>query len=306
MKDNTLIPLAYDHDGNVVTVKSAERGRQYVCPDCGGRLMFRNSGKTGKGSRRPHFAHIGDGEHPCTGESVLHAAFKEKAAALFRSLIEEKKPFPIEWKCSKCGADNKGNLLYMAASVDTEHDLGSCRPDVALLDENGTVVVALEVVVSHPPTEETLKYYKDHGIVLCRVDLDIENSDKYLADIAGTISHKGEISFCKNSSCINHNKNSVHRILYLSSRCPSCHQERRLFYTQVVSPVCPLYSDGLAPVELEQARRALPSGKAIAVNSSHYKYGWGISCGCSLVWHRRSPETYYDPKVGGFVRRKRL
>lgn len=268
--------------------------------------MFRNSGKTGPGSRRPHFAHIGDGEHPCTGESVLHAAFKEKAESLFRSLITEGKPLMMEWQCSVCGSKHHGNLLYMTASVDMEHDLGVCRPDVALLDENGNVVIAFEVVVSHPPKEETLRYYHDHGVVLCRVDLDVDRAEDYLADVLGTISRIGTISFCQNLRCVNYNKNAVHRVLFLSRRCPVCHCERRLFYAQVVSPVCPIVNDGLTPAEFKQAQRALPEGRPVIVNGQYNKYAWGISCGCSSARPRRSPETYYDPKVGGFVRHRRL
>lgn len=306
MREETLIPLAYNHGGNLVTVKTAIRGHQYVCPDCGGRLMFRNSGKTGPGSRRAHFAHIGADDHRCTGESVLHAVFKEKAATMLRSHIEEGKPFMIGWQCDKCGTNHQGNLLYMAISIDVEHDLGLCRPDVAILDRDGNVVVAFEVVVTHPPTEETLRYYHDHGIVLCRVDLEIDKADEQLADIAGTILQTAKISFCKNLQCANSNMNAVHRILYLSRQCPNCHRERRLFFTQVVSPVCSIVNDGLEPAELEQAKHALPTGKLVRVNGSYNQYAWGIPCGCSSTRPRRYPETYYDPKVGRFVRRRRL
>ena len=205
--------------------------------------MFRNSGRTGPGSRHAHFAHIGTDDHRCTGESVLHAVFKEKAATLFRSLIEGEMPFMIEWQCDRCGTYHQGNLLHMAESIDVEHDLGICRPDVAILDKNGNVRVAFEVVVTHPPTEEALRYYHDHGIVLCRVDLDVEKTGEQLDDIAGTILQAAKISFCKNPQCSNYSKNTIHRILYLSRQCPNCHRERRLFYTQIVSPVCPIVCD---------------------------------------------------------------
>lgn len=302
-----LIPLAYDQGGSLITVQDAVRGRQYICPDCKGRLMFRNSGLTGPGHRRAHFAHIDDGEHHCTGESVLHAAFKNKAAELFRTLIKDKKSFPVEWRCGVCGASHQGNLLYMASSVEIEHNLGRCQPDVAILDDKGDTVIAFEVVVSHEPTAETLAFYQNHGIVLCRVKLDAQRMEEQLSDIAGTISRSAQISFCNNYQCGNFNENDVHRLLRLSRECPHCHQERQLVYALLESPLGGIANDGLAPEEMEKAKHAIPHGEPLLVQGRFNQYGWGVPCGCSFVRSRRIPsDSYYDPRKGRIVRRRRL
>ena len=313
MKDETLIPIAYDNDGNIVTVKDAVRCQQYVCPDCGGRLMFRNSGKTGPGHRRPHFAHIDTGEHHCTGESVLHATFKHKSAELFRSLIAEGKPFPLEWTCSSCGAKHKGNLLYKVRSVEEEYRLGDCIPDVALLDAEGNTVVAFEVVVTHAPDEQVLTYYKTHGIVLFRVDLDLEKTEEQLVDIEGTIKKFGTISFCRNRQCKEYNPAaSPVSIQFVPRICRQCNKQYKRAEVLLDSPFGVFYIPDLNSEEVATASSLIRNDRCY--DTTGQLFGRKVhtirtACGCEIQKSKprsRYPEYYYDPKKGRFMRRRRL
>lgn len=66
-----LYTSAYDENQKLIKAKDAEKGNNFFCPECKGKMILRKSGKEGKGSKRPHFAH----KHlttNCTAEGVLH------------------------------------------------------------------------------------------------------------------------------------------------------------------------------------------------------------------------------------------
>lgn len=90
----------------------------------------------------------------------------------------------FQWICDKCGDRHEGNFFKKAVSVKMEYDLGDCRPDIALLDKNGQVVIVIEVIVSHRPSEEAMKYYNSHKIACVQIDisdfLDCENVEEKL------------------------------------------------------------------------------------------------------------------------------
>ena len=46
-----------------------------------------------------------------------------------------------------------------------EYNLDVCRPDIALLDKNNKPIFVIEVVVTHRPNPEVLKYYENHNVV---------------------------------------------------------------------------------------------------------------------------------------------
>lgn len=48
--------------------------------------------------------------------------------------------------------------------VETEHQLGAVRPDVALLDAEGKVLRVVEIVVTHEPDEVAWDTYSANGI----------------------------------------------------------------------------------------------------------------------------------------------
>lgn len=61
---------------NLIHINDAEKGKNYYCLICNNNYILRKSGKTGKGSKRPHFAHNRLTAN-CTPESVLHYSFKK-------------------------------------------------------------------------------------------------------------------------------------------------------------------------------------------------------------------------------------
>ena len=309
MEKNVLIKYALDCNGRVVRVDEASKGVKYYCPECGDRLKYRH-GKV----RKPHFAHI-NGEN-CTNESALHAIFKKKAAELFQKHIESGQVFSLSWSCPDCGFKYGSNLLHRAKNVIVEHDLGPCRPDVALLDQDGNTVVAFEVVVSHEPELGAIRYYDENGIVMVMVILD-KDEELDFNDVGSVIAERAKVSFCCNVGCRNFCPAKVDRkVIKEELTCPNCNQkfERLLALSQ--SPIGDFGIPDLTDAELADWRTL--SDRPANIIRLHTKW-FGkemltlrTRCACKpehqqrMAPKRMASEYYYDHRKGGFVRRRRL
>lgn len=220
-----LINYAFDSDKNIVFAKDAVKGVLYTCPECGEELVFKSSGKMGPGSRRPHFAHKCGGGSNCAPESILHSAFKTKTVDIFNEKLKSGcKDFIVNWKCRNCNKSYSGNLLFLAMDVKIEFDLGVCRPDVALLDSNGKIVIAVEIVNTHAPEEAVLKYYRDNGIVL--VQYNVTESD--LLDVEEKLKYPDDVSLCLDSKCKVYLASNIYRYfekLKLQLICKRCNSQ---------------------------------------------------------------------------------
>lgn len=162
-----LLPYAHDIDHNLVHINDSQKGQKYTCPHCGAELLL----KIGK-VRSAHFAHkvkIAD-ENRCS-ESVLHKQFKEKCSEVISIKIREKQELFFKWECGWCKQTQQNNLLSDVVEVVTEYNLGVCKPDIALLDKEGKVLMAIEIVYSHSPTEKSLKYYEENNIACLKVKI---------------------------------------------------------------------------------------------------------------------------------------
>ena len=225
--------IAFDEDKNIVFVENAVKGKNYFCPECNGRFVYKNSGKTGPGTKRPHFAHQSDVSN-CSPETILHASFKIKAAELLSERIAKGENFPIEWTCLQCNVKYPYNILFMAKHVKVEHDLKECRPDIALLDADGNAIAVIEVVVTHAPEENTLKYYHDNGIVL--VQYNVKETD--LLDIAEKLKHPDVVSLCLTENCMKNNASITKRVIYPQKmKCEHCQQEYDVYGVLIKTPL---------------------------------------------------------------------
>ena len=224
MVTDLLLPYAHDINGNLVHIDDAQKGQKYTCPNCGVELLLKIS-KIPEGQkyhRRNHFAHKGNSDNHCS-ESFLHKLFKEKCAEYIREKISTQEDLFFEWGCEKCYEEHKGNLLKKAVEVVTEYDLGVCKPDIALLDEAGKVVIVVEVVVAHKPEPGTLQYYDDNKIACLQINVedfpDCEN-------IAHKLSHPDKVNLCPNPICekCSNPKNSA-KLIIIDIKCEDCGQK---------------------------------------------------------------------------------
>lgn len=79
---NILYTVAIDNDGNLIKANDAEKGNVFFCPVCKTDLILRKSGKTGKGTKRPHFSHRKLIPN-CTPETALHYSYKSPTSYLY-------------------------------------------------------------------------------------------------------------------------------------------------------------------------------------------------------------------------------
>ena len=165
-----LIPYALK-DGRVVHVDSVARGRacNCICPACEGPLVAR------KGSiRSHHFAH--DKDSGCNGESALHATAKLLLFQRIQDALHEQTDIPLVWHCSICPDAHlhRGNLLKRTASVEMEQTIldANIRPDILLTGANGMPTALLEIVHTHAPEGNVIRYAEDNEIPLLEFRVD--------------------------------------------------------------------------------------------------------------------------------------
>ena len=211
MVKEILYTTAVDKNGNLIHIDNAEKGINYYCPICKNEFILRKSGKTGKGSKRPHFAHNLLSPN-CTPEGVLHYSFKKMLINLLGKYKSENKPLVMSWSCNFCNNKNSGNLLEKVASIKEEYNLKVCQPDIALLDEKENVFAVVEIVVTHEPEENVLKYYKENNIILIQINL---SSEEDLNDIEKKIIKPNIVDYCLNHQCSKYGKYIINRKIHI-------------------------------------------------------------------------------------------
>lgn len=122
-----------------------------VCPVCKDRLVARKGPKTAH-----HFAH-GSGSS-CNPETLLHELGKRLLHSRLSSAIAAHEAVKITWQCESCHDSHEGNLIKRASGAELEMSLGPCRPDITLVDPEGSPVALVEIVVSHFPEDNVRTY----------------------------------------------------------------------------------------------------------------------------------------------------
>ncbi len=214
-----LYTVAKCEDGKLIRAIEAGKGIDYFCPVCESKMVLRKSGNTGKGSKRPHFAHKSLTIN-CTAESALHFAFKNLLANKIGERISENIGISINWDCSYCGDRHSGNLLKKVASLELEKNLGVCRPDIALLNSDRSVFAVIEIVVTHKPEESTLRYYFENNIILIQIDL---KSDEDIDNLDDKIKYPDVLLTCFNPKCTKcGNFQLIKRMVLIDGNCYRC------------------------------------------------------------------------------------
>lgn len=219
MNKEILYTTAIDKSGGLILIGNAEKGVNYYCPGCKKEFILRKSGKSGKGSRRPHFAH-NELTSNCTPEGVLHYSFKMMLIDLLRKHKAENKPFTFAWARGSCNHKNIGNLIERVVSIHDEHVLEKCRADIALIDKADQVVAVIEIVVSHKPEESVVQFYKEKKITLIQINL---TSDEDLNKIEEKAKAPDLVDLCLSHKCQNRDKYKTAReIVAFRRQCGSC------------------------------------------------------------------------------------
>lgn len=219
MLKKILYAAALDAQGALIRATDAVKGSVFNCPVCRERLILKKSDRTGKGTRRPHFSHLQLTPN-CTPEGVLHYSFKKLLVAHLEKYLTENRPHEFAWACSGCKSKMSGNLLLHAAKVKEEFDLSSCRPDIALLDRNENVIVAIEIVVTHAPEDKVIHFYKEGRIVLLQINL---SSDTDLNEVEARVSRPDSVDYCMNRVCASYSASTINRTIQAArASCGRC------------------------------------------------------------------------------------
>ena len=207
MVKEILYKYAEDINGKIIHINNVLTGENYFCPDCKEKFVF----KKGK-IRQKHFAHNNINSN-CTGEGYLHKTFKKILLEFIKYNVVNKIPMNILIECNKCHNKILMNILGNCLSVKDEYDMKICRPDIALIEENGNVYAVFEIVVTHKPEDNIIDYYQKNNIILFQIKLETEND---LENINETINNKIEIKTRPDyfNACINPNCISRRRIPY--------------------------------------------------------------------------------------------
>jgi len=210
---------AIDENEKPIHIDDAEKGGSYFCPGCKSKFILRDSGKTGPGSRRKHFSHTSDAI--CSGESYLHNAFIKRVFALLEEYRAEGKALNVYWTCNACSKQySEFNLLAKTAKIETEYPLEGYRPDIALLDEEGKVIAAIEIVYTHEPEEGVLLSYKKLGITLIQINVFFEDD---LDRVEEKIIRPNIVNLCLNHNCPNFSNHEAGRkLLFSEVTCQRC------------------------------------------------------------------------------------
>ncbi len=236
-----LYTVAINSVGELVFADGSEKGEHYSCAVCDSKLTLKKSGRTGPRSKRPHFAHLTLTPN-CAPETALHFTFKSLLAKLLNERLAASEPFHFSWHCEFCGQRHEGDLLKATASVQLEYDLGECRPDLALIDGDGEVKAAIEIVVTHKPTDDAIEFYRKNRIALVQVNLFSESD---LDDIEGKAGSPGRVTVCRNPRCDQCGRFTQHAYMALmKGRCWSCGDRMRValielkgkYYKRILDP----------------------------------------------------------------------
>jgi ribosomal protein L37AE/L43A len=282
MKEEILYRTALNIKGDLIHVLNAKKGIDYFCPDCKREFVLKKSGNTGKGSKRPHFAHKSDEvDFKCSPESVLHKSFKKLVVEFLNSYLFNNKKIDVVWGCTSCKANNKGSLLYKVDSIREEYNLGVCRPDIALLDEEQNIVAVIEIVVTHAPEESALHYYQDNKITLFQIHLE---SDEDLLNVESKLTRPDYVGFCFNPRCQNTNSYSIERGLQVvHARCGKCNQLIKKSHVIVSTPFGEFKSLDFTDSEIKIIQANFPDLRLKVERATNKRYFLSDCINCKRI-----------------------
>jgi hypothetical protein len=225
-----LYVTAVDDDGKLVKAKDSEKDGKYYCPICKKELILKKSGKTGKHSKRPHFAHYSLTEN-CTSEGALHYSFKKLLLEKIKEDIKNKISIDMIWECNYCHNKHEGNLLKKVFDVKDEYDMKVCRPDIALFDEKGNAFAVIEIVVTHKPEENVIEYYKKNNIICIQIAL---NSEDDLENMDDKLKNPNIVDCCLNPRCPKCGNHMIKKnLIVLNKKCYRCGRPMKICYISI-------------------------------------------------------------------------
>ncbi len=155
-----LYQWALDAAGEPIHILEAGRSEVYFCPVCGGKMIA----KLGD-IKQHHFAH--ETLQFCEPEAVARAAASRWIANHVQTYLQEGRGIMVTWQCPICHQPHTLDLLKDITQVRQKYAYHELEPDVALLDAQDGVHVA---VLLSKPSSETLAAYIHEKIMVIVID----------------------------------------------------------------------------------------------------------------------------------------
>jgi len=175
--------------------------------------------KGDKGIRRPHFAHKVLSPN-CNPETALHNSFANLLCQRINDHLDNNQPLIIEWECQYCGDIHQRNLLSKTAKAEREFIYGPTRPDIALLNKEGKPLIALEIVVTHYPEDNTEEYYDARNTALIEFHL---KSDSDINKVSDPTLKPSKVNRCLNPKCPACGRYQYKKYIFIfNTRCWKC------------------------------------------------------------------------------------
>jgi len=129
---------AFDRQGRPIAIEQAERGQEYTCPLCGGKMIPR-LGEI----KQYHYAH--EEETDCPPETVARIAAARWIGQRLERCRTRQQVVWITWPCRLCALPHTIDLLDEITDIAEQHTWQSWTFDLALLDAAGEprAVIAL-------------------------------------------------------------------------------------------------------------------------------------------------------------------
>lgn len=268
-RSNILYSVAIDPTGEMVLAYEAKKDLEYRCHQCESPLILRKSGKVGKNSKRPHFAHKTLTPN-CTPETALHYSFKNLLFNKIIACLKSQIGINFNWDCQYCTDNHKGNLLKKIREVKLEYNLGACRPDIALLDVEGNVFGVIEIVVTHKPEPKVLNYYKENNIILIQIDL---KDDRDVLLIDKKLEHPDYVDLCFNPRCKKcNNYLQVKQMIIIEGSCWKCNRPMKIAAIQSKNGgAIRNISNNLKPSNFTRDEIQFARSKGVLLNNNYSK-----------------------------------
>jgi hypothetical protein len=220
-----LLPFAIRGE-SLVHISEVSSGRKCgcVCPACNEGLIARKGAKISH-----HFAH--DAGSKCSIETALHSLTKRLIHDGIQRALSAGASIGLSWRCDECQGEHKGNLLKRGKTVRLEHSLGEVRPDILLLDSSERPLVAIEVVVTHPPEPEARDFYERENITLVLVKVGDAASLESLRDLKALPAY--EVTLCLRKKCPDCKTPLIERSLVIvASDCYRCGRPMKVVFLE--------------------------------------------------------------------------
>ena len=123
--------------------------------------------------------------------------------------------------CNQCKEELTINLVAGASSVIRNKNVGTVRPDISLLDDNGDPVRFIEIVDSHAPEGRVHDYAVAHGIEIMEIHLRAERKftgRRYNRALDASLSVKARLDELASGRIIV----DAHNLLCSKPKCKEC------------------------------------------------------------------------------------